>query len=187
MTGRDLFMFVLGGGFGAALTYFCMRDRVQKELEILHEDYKQEKKEEPKQEEKKDSYKPDDKDILETAKILAKERYDYESDPDLKVEVPHLIRADDFNTLDGYDIKCCTYYADGVVTDDNDEPIDEPEKILGTDYIEPLKQGTADLVFVRNDILETDYEISRSIDPYEYDMEGLDDPGYEDDEEDDEY
>lgn len=196
MTGRDLVMFLFGGGAGAALTYFLMKDKVQKELDILHDEFKERtEKEELKKEEEAPKIKQDDEDILQAAKVLAKERYEYKTDPDLNVSVPHVIPLDEFATLDGYGTRSLTYYEDGVVTDENDDPIDEPSKIIGDDYISRFKVADADVVYVRNDLLENDYEIVRCPDPYSYDdvdemledhhlKKGID---YDDEEENEEY
>lgn len=185
MTAKTLLAFICGAGVGAGLTYFLMRDKVQKEIDILHEEYTSAEKKEvtPTTEEKKQQdeveikVKTEDADILAYAKNLAANRYTYETDEDLKSPVPHVIPMNDFGSIDGYGMRSYTYYEDGVVTDEDDVPLDKPSEVLGDDYEARFKRGGADVVYVRNDILENDYELVRCPDPYYYgdEEEGLDD------------
>lgn len=59
----------------------------------------------------------------------------------------------------GYDIVSLTFYSDGVLTDENDEPISNPQQLVGSDFEFHFGEYESDSVFVRNDPMETDYEI----------------------------
>lgn len=72
---------------------------------------------------------------------------------------PYIISPAEFGGLDDYDTISLTYYADGVLTDDNDEPIEDIEKIVGTESLKHFGEYEDDSVFVRNDELKCDYEI----------------------------
>lgn len=191
MNGRSLFWFIFGAGVGAGLTYFLMKDKVQHELDELNAAYEPKKPEPEKKEEI--SVEQQDKNIIDYAKTLVKERYEYEKDEVVDDEVPHIIKMAEFGELDGYGLRTYTYYSDGVVTDDSDIPVDSPETVIGTDYEARFKMADADVVYVRNDILQNDYEIVRCMDPYYDGDDGqIEDPqlrkgmDYDDEENDDE-
>lgn len=170
MNASGLGWFIFGGLVGAGITYFVMKDKVQQELDEIQGYYEHPPKEEEKKEEAEVAFKvvPSDKDVFEYAKRLASERYEYKEDEEggTNSEVPHVIKMAEFGDTDGYGLMSYTYYADGVVTDENDIPLDDAQKILGTDYEARFKVADQDVVYVRNDILQNDYEIVRSVDPY---------------------
>lgn len=73
----------------------------------------------------------------------------------------YVIAPDDFDTND-YETESLNYYADGVLTDQYDNPIDNPEELIGD--IEPFNhfgEYEDDTVHVRNDVTKCDYEILR--------------------------
>lgn len=74
---------------------------------------------------------------------------------------PYVITPNDFG--DGnydYDLHCLTYYADGVLANDWDEVLDIDETI-GLESIEHFGDYAEDVVHVRNERLEADYEVVR--------------------------
>lgn len=75
------------------------------------------------------------------------------------VESLYIIPPEAFGELDEYDQISLTYYADGVLADENDEVIDNGEEIVGKEALNRLGKYEDDSVFVRNDRLKTDYEI----------------------------
>lgn len=72
---------------------------------------------------------------------------------------PYVISPDEFGTIDYYETVSLTYYADGVLTDDADEPIDDVDDVVGTESLTHFGEYEDDSVFVRNDIYRCDYEI----------------------------
>ena len=80
---------------------------------------------------------------------------------------PYVIDPWDFGGEDGYDTITLNYYADGVLTDDDnvieDEEIDD---VVGKDFAEHFGEYEKDCVCVRNDRLKTDYEICRDLIEY---------------------
>lgn len=71
---------------------------------------------------------------------------------------PYVISPDEYGDREGYDVKCWTYYADSVVTDEEDEIVWNPESIIG-DALEHFGEYENDSVHVRNDNTGCDYEI----------------------------
>lgn len=60
-----------------------------------------------------------------------------------------------------YELQAVTCYADGTITDCYDELMENPDDIIGTEYKDHFGEYANDTVFVRNDRLKCDYEISK--------------------------
>ena len=127
--------------------------------------------EEPKSEQKIDrNNKPD---IVEYAKILSETGYtNYAERQDKKEkkgvepvedERPYVISPDEFGEKDGYENVTLTYYADGVLTDYFDNVISNVDEVVGFDSLDHFGEYEDDVVFVRNEKMETDYEILRDL------------------------
>ena len=127
--------------------------------------------EEPKPEQKIDrNNKPD---IVEYAKILSEVGYtNYAERQDKKEkkgvepvedERPYVISPDEFGEKDGYENVTLTYYADGVLTDYFDNVISNVDEVVGFDSLDHFGEYEDDVVFVRNEKMETDYEILRDL------------------------
>lgn len=79
---------------------------------------------------------------------------------------PYVITPEEFGEEEGYDTESLTYYSDGVLTDDYDNPIKDVEAMIGKDSLTHFGEYEDDSVFVRNDINKTDYEILKDIRKY---------------------
>lgn len=90
-------------------------------------------------------------------------------------ENPYVISPEHFDEFDDYDVISLMYYADGVLCDDNDEPIGDIANTVGDDAVLHFGEYDDDCVYVRNDRLKVDYEILRSLKTYK---EVLDDKPY---------
>lgn len=71
---------------------------------------------------------------------------------------PYVIPPDEFGDCD-YELETLTLYADGVLTDDMDIPIEDVDSLVGVESLDHFGEWEDDSVFVRNDELKTDYEI----------------------------
>ena len=90
-------------------------------------------------------------------------------DLDMEYNRPYVISPEEFDDNDEYNVISLTYYADGVLTDDMDEPID-PEDIddlVGKDFADHFGEYEENSIFVRNDAMQTDYEILRDLQRYD--------------------
>lgn len=72
---------------------------------------------------------------------------------------PYVISPEEFDTLDDYGTETLTYYADGVLTDDFDNPIEDVEAMVGVESLTHFGEYEDDSVFVRNERHRIDYEI----------------------------
>lgn len=101
--------------------------------------------------------------------------FDYEAElARRKGDRPYLITLDEFSESE-YDSATLTYYEeDDVLLDEQEDPIPDPDKIVGDDNLLRFGQGSKDknVVYVRNDSLELDYEILRSKNSYAQDVLG---------------
>lgn len=74
---------------------------------------------------------------------------------------PFVIDPSEFGENPEYDTETLTYFADGVLVDDVDDVIEEPDIVVGLDNLKIFEEFGATTVYVRNDIYKTDYEIIR--------------------------
>ena len=74
---------------------------------------------------------------------------------------PFIIDPSEFGENDDYDTMTLTYFADGVLVDDVDDIVEEPDIVVGLENLKVFEEYGASSVYVRNDIYKTDYEIIR--------------------------
>lgn len=102
-------------------------------------------------------------DIVKYAEKLHKEGYTNYSTtakpdtPDLGE--PYVIPPEDFGEFDDYERINLIYWADQVLTDDNNEVVEDLEGSVGIDSLTTFGEYEDDSVFVRNSRLRCDYEI----------------------------
>lgn len=82
------------------------------------------------------------------------------------IDPPYVISPDDFAcSPPGYNAQPLDYYSDGILADAWGVKLDIDE-IIGEDSLEHFGEYTDDIVYVRNERTETDYEVTR--DPRSY-------------------
>lgn len=64
---------------------------------------------------------------------------------------------------DDYETETLTYYADGVLTDEWDNIIENVDDLVGEESLTHFGEYEEDSVHVRNDLLKTDFEILRDL------------------------
>lgn len=117
----------------------------------------------------------DKPDIMEYAAKLKKEGYmDYsnQAKPEKKEEKftrdmddlaydeePFVIAPEHFDEYDDFETVSLTYWADGFLTDEDDNLIEDIDGTVGLDYDEHFGEFEDDSVFIRNERLKTDFEI----------------------------
>lgn len=82
---------------------------------------------------------------------------------DKDIYEPYIIRPDEYGELHAYETLSLNYYADGVLTDELDNPIEDVESLVPADFADHFGEYEDDVVHVRNDNLECDYEILRDL------------------------
>lgn len=108
----------------------------------------------------------DESDMTEYSRIV--ENYTSEKGGAINMaNEPKVISPYEFGELDGYHQIELTYYADGVLEDDEGNIVEDGEELLGPDALNSYGQYEEDAVFVRNDKLRTDFQILRDYSTYD--------------------
>ena len=184
----ELCIFIGGALIGSSITYLIVKNKYEKiideEIESVKETYEDaygnkmktaklventdgtpspREKNQRAYEELIKQYKHDDSMDVE------EDRSDeQEGDEDNMVE-PYVITPDEFGDT-GYETVCLTLYADGVIEDDEGDmwSDDDIDVLLGRDSLSHMGENIddPDVIYVRNENEETDYEIARDVDNY---------------------
>lgn len=98
------------------------------------------------------------------------------ADREVNPDRPYVISLDEWTeSIPGQDRSNLSYYAgDDVLVDEKDMPIDNTEYIVGDDNLLRFGHGSGDpqTVFVRNEAISTDFEITRSDGTYSEEVLG---------------
>lgn len=177
----SLIAFMLGMAVGSAATWQILKNRYarQAEEEIASVKAFYQSKQESRTQEPNDTpqeaadralHKPS---VAEYAKLLRQRGYTNYSDgseaeekPEQEEErpadEPYVISPDDFGDQSDYDKISLVYFADGVLADEDNDPLDDPEEIVG-DALEHFGEYDNNAVYVRNDGKKCDYEVLRDL------------------------
>lgn len=84
-------------------------------------------------------------------------------------EEPYVISPEAIGEMDGYSVISLTLFSDGVLADDDFEPMEQDEiaDCIGEDYQDHFGDFEDDAVHIRNDIHRTDYEILKDLRSYD--------------------
>ena len=114
-------------------------------------------------------------DLVEYAEMLNEHGYTNYTNDEIKemssVKRPYVIKPEEFGEIDYYDTETLYYYADGVLTDDGGNPIEDVDGMVGLDSLDHFGDYEDDSVHVRNDAKKTDYEILRDLGNYSDDAD----------------
>lgn len=72
---------------------------------------------------------------------------------------PYVISPEQYGELEDYDCYEYTYYADKVLTDETDHPLENIDEKIGLDSLNRFGEYEPDSVYVRNDKTKSDYAI----------------------------
>lgn len=110
-------------------------------------------------------------DIKEYAKNIGKHDYsevkddkpsEKNKDDGIDHTKPYVITEEEVDAYMNYSITQWNYYADGVLTDENNEVVEDVSTTIGKEAFEHLKKTSESAIYVRNDLLELDYEILKN-------------------------
>lgn len=179
---KGLLIFAAGAVVGAVAGAYAVKDKAMKDAEEeiaeVREYYK--RKEEPARSEAKAESKPEnspeekiektnqeaeEKEYKEIVKNNGYTNYSNYADDTVieKIDTPdpYVIEPEEFGEEVGYDTITLTYFMDGVLIDDVDEVIDNPDEVVGHENLLIFDEFDARTVYLRDDILKIDYEIIR--------------------------
>ena len=164
---KGLLGFAAGLVVGAVAGIYLAKDKImadaKQEIEEVREYYKS-KKESKKEEVKEEQVEEQPKEEKEEYKEIANNYVNYNKIEQPKVQTmledePYIIDVDEFGMNEEYDTMCLTYFADGVLVDDSDEVVEDPDVVVGLDNLKIFEEFGASAVYVRNEIWKTDFEI----------------------------
>jgi hypothetical protein len=173
MNSKIIFAFVLGAAAGSAVTWKLVKTKyeriAQEDIDSVKEYYAK-KVEETKPENAEEPVENnEDCDMVETqpdmesyfSNLTSLKYGDFEEEggTDVIENNPYVIAPDEFGDQDGYETVSLTYYADEILADDDNCIIEDVDNLVGFDSLHHFGEYEDDSVFVRNDRLETDYEI----------------------------
>lgn len=155
--------FVAGAGIGSVVTWKLLKNkyeqRAQEEINSVKEVFARRFEKE--------------KDKREYAEVVNELKYTLDIDEneekgDTMTDDVYVISPDEVGDFEDYDVVTLTYYADDVLTDSDDNPIDKEDldDYVGSDFAEHFGDYEDDAVHIRNDRLEIDYEILRDLRNY---------------------
>ena len=185
-TSTKLFIFAAGAAIGSAVAWLyakkyyekvandeieSMKEWLARRVEEQDEAMDEEKTPEPTANPVSPSAKPDLMEYASKVKDLGyfdysrrtekPEEPEQSDDEEEEVDIldePYVIKPEVFGEED-YEEVSLTHYADGVLCDEQDNPIEDVDGLVGADYAEHFGEYEDDSVFVRNDRLKIDFEI----------------------------
>lgn len=175
--GCGFLAFIIGAGIGSVCTWQLLKQKyeqiAQEEIDSVKAAYATKENVEKAgkgflegfQESLKEKETQENEDFKRYESIIQKEGYtDYSRNVEEKkgdpfVEKPYVISPEEFGEFEEYEKISFTYYADQVLTDENNEEVDDMEEIVGEESLTHFGEYEDDSVFVRNDRLKCDYEI----------------------------
>ena len=173
---KGLFIFAAGVVAGAVAGAYLVKDKVmadaKQEIEEVREYYKSKKEskkeetveEQPVEEVKEEKEEKEYKSIVENSGYVNYNKPEQIAQHSVLEDEPYSIDPEEFGDKEeeGWDTMTLTYFADGVLTDDTDEIVEQPEVVVGLDNLKIFEEfPDATCVYVRNETWRTDFEILR--------------------------
>ena len=101
--------------------------------------------------------------------LKEKKEKEEEEEEEVNTNMPddiYVITPEEFSELEDYELETLTLYADGVLTDWYDEPIEDVDAYVGKESLTRFGEYEKDTVYVRNDATKCGYEIQRDLRKY---------------------
>lgn len=180
---KEIGIFLLGAMLGSAAAWSYAKDKYQaisdEEIESVKETYKKREADIMAAREilKTATEKPDVKEYASAVSKTGYTNYSESETPEIQEETeddaeetpygpPHVIPPEEFAYDDIYEKIGMVLYSDNVLVDEDDQVVTDADDIVGTEYPDYFGEYDDDVVYVRNDRLKADYEISK--DPRRY-------------------
>ena len=168
---KGFFIFAAGVVAGAVAGAYLVKDKVmadaKQEIEEVREYYKSKKetkKEETVEEQPVEEVKEEKeyKTIVENSGYVNYNKPEQIAQQSVLEDEPYSIDPEEFGDKEeeGWDTMTLTYFADGVLVDDTDEIVEQPDVVVGLDNLKIFEEfPDATCVYVRNETWRTDFEI----------------------------
>ena len=170
---KGLFIFAAGVVAGAVAGAYLVKDKImadaKQEIEEVREYYrskKESKKEETIEEQPVEEVKEEKeyKTIVENSGYVNYNKPEQIIQHSILEDAPYAIDPEEFGDKEeeGWDTTTLTYFADGVLVDDVDDIVEQPDVVVGLDNLRIFEEfPDATCVYVRNETWRTDFEILR--------------------------
>lgn len=117
--------------------------------------------------------------VFDNSSPVTDDGFDYEAELARRTsEKPYVITHDEYYECElDYEQTDLTYYEkDDTLVDSRDMPIPDEDNVVGSDNLTRFGHGSKDenIVYVRNDRMKVDFEISRSVGSYAQEVLGFD-------------
>ena len=170
-TWNKIFIFAAGAAVGSIVTWKVLKTKYEQIEEYVDEEYDEYSEDDEIEDSSEDENAlPSTEDLHRLKHILETNRYtNYSNKKEEKEEEnvdedrPYVISPEEFDDNDEYDTVSLTLYADGVLTDERDNIIEDVDGMVGEDSLNHFGEYEEDSVFVRNDALQTDFEILKDM------------------------
>lgn len=168
---KNVLIFMAGLTLGAGVSWVYNKNKyeemVKDEVESLREHAREKESNEKTTEETLDKdiecYKNDSANLEKVSKIINYNHYSSNDENEIPVcKKPYVVTPDDFASLPGFDTDSFHYYNNDIISNDNNEIVDDVEQILGLSILEVKDQFGIyedDSVYIRNERLKCDYEV----------------------------
>lgn len=172
---NNFFIFALGAAAGSIVTWKLLKTKYEKiaqdEIEsmkdyISRKEQKLSNKDNVSSETQKNVEPEETTEIDEVEELVTELGYKNYADVSnsrkkegVSVNKPYVITPEEFSDQADYAVVSLTYYADGTLADDWDNPIEDVESMVGKESLSHFGEYEDDSVYVRNDEIKTDFEI----------------------------
>lgn len=78
---------------------------------------------------------------------------------DAKKDFPYVISPDEYGDIFDYDQIEYTYYADDILADENNDVVTDWQRYMGEDALNHFGEYEEDSIYIRNDMLKTEYAV----------------------------
>ena len=174
---NKLFIFASGAAIGSVVTWKLVKTKYEQianeEIESVKEVFGRGRRAEtnPVEDAVIVDEDDDDEDLDKCEKILDSNGYRKYSDSNDEenkgrkerdiMNEPYVIPPETFEEDEDHDVETLLYYADGVLTDEHNNPIEDVESLVGEESLTHFGDypDDPDTVYVRNERTMTDYEI----------------------------
>ena len=173
-----IFAFIAGAAVGSAVTWKLVKTKYEQianeEIASVKEVFSRKAKDTEVSTEKNEDAdveeKPTIQEIKEYVDVVKEAGYTNDVQKGGEVSMsggdPYTITPEEVGTMDGYDLIDLTYYADGVLEDEDYKIVVDVAETVGVESLNSFGEYDDDVIFVRNDKRKIDYEIVR--DPRNY-------------------
>lgn len=173
MNKNTIFAFLTGAAVGAFVTWKAVKTKYERMAQEQIASMRQViAKKQEKIEKKPDDIKAEIDNMVETHDATLRECEDViakcgygsnyvtrKDNENFGAELIYVIAPEEYGEKENYDCAELTYWSDGVLTDDLDEPIEDVEGTIRYESLKHFGEYEDDSVFVRNEIRKIDYQI----------------------------